>query len=411
MADIFDEIDAAPVRDIFDEVEEPPAPAVAPAPVKWRGVNAEYPKGSVGIGRVLDNEEVGRTAFEAVGMVGGGGLGSFVAPGPGTIAGEIVGGLAGRKFGDAVYGPREDATLLGDIGTMSAYAVLPRGAATALKATGRAIPPSIADKLYRSAAKIETVLKPDAVRKALDAAYRTRSTVSTTGQSNLQRSISGHLSFIDDALAKNGGKFIDKQDVVKRIDDLAVDFIDMPVARPYLEELGRIRAQFIAEKPDKIPVAQAQRIKRKAWAELHAFFKKHNRLNASRETIVGEQANLKIGQALREGLEKEVPEIAGANKALGGELELQTAIDRAVGRISNKDIVSIMDPLVMEAFTKETWGPGIKAMVARKLLEWPRFKSYLAIEIANAGKRPLLKARPGATAALPIIGGLFTDYQ
>jgi hypothetical protein len=345
--------------------------------------------------------------METGGMIGGGLLGAPLGPG-GILAGETAGYVAGKR--GASYLLDEPQEPIGkDIGEGALFSIVPRGLATAGKAVLRQIPISVADKLYRSAAKMETVLKPQAVRKALDAAYRTKTTVSPVGQERLAQSIEGHLGFIDDLLKKNQGKSLSKQEVVNKIDELASEFIDMPVARPYLESLGRMRQQFILEKPDVIPVQRAQAIKRKAWAELQGFFKKANRLTATRSTIVGEQVNLKIGQALREGLEREVPGIAGANKALGGELELQAAIDRAMGRISNKDIISIMDPLTVEAFSKDTWGPGLKAMVARKLLEWPRFKSYLAIEIANAGKRPLIKARPGAAAVLPAGKNLFQD--
>jgi hypothetical protein len=377
-----------------------PEPAVTPTPSGPEFNPDMYPMDALAKNVAI------RGGMETLGQVGGGLAGSVGGP-AGVLAGETAGYVAGSKGADYLLGEGKDRSIADAAKEGAIYSVVGRAIPTVAKAAAKAIPKSVADKLYRSAAKLETVLDPDNVRRLLDSAYENRIQVGTgkRGQDRLVSFLEGLSSTIDDMIKPVAGDFVSTDRAIDRALLLAKEYKDIPVAKPYLEELGGLVKQFSAEKGSLITVEQAQSIKRKAWRELETVFRKEGRINnPTSGTIVGHDFNKAVGSALREEIETKIPGIAGPNQAWGDAIELQRAVDRAVGRISNKDILSIMDPLAMAAAKNtELWGPGMKAAIARRLLEWPRFKSILAIEIANAGKRPLLKATPGA-AAIPQIG-------
>lgn len=56
-------------------------------------------------------ESIGRALISGLASLGGGALGSLIAPGAGTIGGGIAGGLLGDKIGDAIFGSSKEPAM------------------------------------------------------------------------------------------------------------------------------------------------------------------------------------------------------------------------------------------------------------------------------------------------------------
>ena len=102
-----------------------------------------------------------------------------------------------------------------------------------------------------------------------------------------------------------------------------------------------------------------------------------------------------VARAAKEALEEIIPEIKLLNATEGALIDLQTHIERASARITNRDLLGIGMPI------KGTMGgvvggyPGATAGLALGLLDTPIVKSKIAI-VLNRLKKQGIKVVPSA---------------
>ena len=121
----------------------------------------------------------------------------------------------------------------------------------------------------------------------------------------------------------------------------------------------------------------------------------------SSATIESQKA---LARGIKEELEVQFPEIKGLNKQESQLYDLQPALERAVRRIDNHDIISLGSKVTAGAGAALGGAPGaVAGSILEKTLGMPLVKSQLAIAInaASKGKIPLnvAQARVAAYAA------------
>jgi len=208
--------------------------------------------------------------------------------------------------------------------------------------------------------------------------------VSRGGIASMQGKVDALKSSIDDAL-KGSGATVDKSAIASRLDDFTKYIKETDLApQERLAALEKLKDQIVTNihMPDKIPVAQAQRIKQAIYARLKDAY---GELGSD---FV--QAQKYLARGAKDEIAAAVPEVAGLNAK---EAELINALELAKHRAfitGNKDIGGL------------AWLTANPAQFAAFMADRsPLFKSILA-RIMNTGAQnaPAIGAATGA-AVLP----------
>jgi hypothetical protein len=128
---------------------------------------------------------------------------------------------------------------------------------------------------------------------------------------------------------------------------------------------------------------QAQKIKVNIYEELESFYEK------VKSSPVKVKAKKLMARAAKEFLEEVIPEIEQLNKQYGPLKELRKALDRAAGRIQNRDLMGIGLPIKGGAGYAVTGAQpaGAVAGAVWGLLDTPKVKAKLALLINGMQKR------------------------
>ena len=138
-----------------------------------------------------------------------------------------------------------------------------------------------------------------------------------------------------------------------------------------MAEIQKIKADFIKERGRKIPVAEAHRI--------------HLAPNHNLRKSLGEKSNLQIEAAkqLARGLKEEVarliPEVGSANLKASALIKFEEALEKTVGRLTNRDIVSLGSHVAVSG-SKE----GMMYRITLKALDSAQVKTALAVALHEA---------------------------
>lgn len=123
---------------------------------------------------------------------------------------------------------------------------------------------------------------------------------------------------------EKGGFKLDAKSDLAAIDDVVNQFEGV------LDDMGR----------DYVTVGEMQKFKQDLYDKT-SWNKKR-----SQGTKIGEDINKNLGRGAREAIEEVDPNIAGLNRQLGDLLDLKPNIERAAGRIGNRNALGIQTPLV-----------------------------------------------------------------
>lgn len=142
-------------------------------------------------------------------------------------------------------------------------------------------------------------------------------------------------------------------DLVKEIDDLAKSTIN--------------------RLDSTIPVEKAQEIKVATQNYLKKFY--------NREAPLKFEVQKQVTRGLKEEIAKQVPEIAKLNARDRKLIGLEEALEKAVKRIDNRNIIGLNDMLAVGGGLASSGGVGAAATLGifRRLIESPAFKSQRAI--------------------------------
>jgi hypothetical protein len=280
-------------------------------------------------------------------------------------------------------------------------------AGPATRAAGKAIRPvakRAGEALYQSALKpTKAVLKhvrtapgggEDAARQTLiQAGLQEGIPVSASGARKVESLVDSLNAEVQQRIAEAGraGKAVDPTHVEQAIRDVAKDFTHQINAQPELAAIETVRSNFMANPNvakqvqgpagkatvmQDIPVERAQEMKVNTYKGLRG---KYGRELGG--TIEAEKAG---ARGLREGIEREVPEVGPLNAREGAMIPLEEAIADAMRRRGNYAMFGLT-PLVgaIPAITHGNMWPLLAALVDRA----PGVVSRTGIWINRTGQR------------------------
>lgn len=391
-----------------DKLKPPPGPTELTAEEQFAAKNPNL-YGLYGAGRALL-----RTGIEGAGTAGGAALGAMSPIPGGALAGAGAGYAGSTRAADALLGEPVD-TSVGGIAKDVAIGGAMQGAGGLVgRGIMRAMPQAMIDKLYASALKLPTSPQKMSIaeRKATINTGLAESAVPNieTGSVGKMLGFRGYNNIIDkvndfgqeiNTIIKNAtanNKTISSNEVVKRLDDLLAKGDRLTKADPnFKASIEKAKKEFL-EGSDEITAANAQEMKQ------HIYKVYQNYYGIDDATAAYVQGKKALARGLKEELETIHPDIKNLNMSEGKLLEFLDPLGRAVGRIQNRDILSLglqMSPMMGSALTGGS-GTAAKIGLASKFIDTPSVKARLAILLNRAKGAGTSKIRQAAGKATPL---------
>jgi len=202
-----------------------------------------------------------------------------------------------------------------------------------------------------------------------------------------------------DAIIESGttaGKTIDPEVVVAGLDDLITQYKYDVAPKSDLATLESLKREFMkfhgrkTKKVDTpnyllspksknvtekrmIPIGEAQKIKRMAYKKLK---KKYGQFDANQEEVAGRKA---MARTIKDEIAKVFPEVSGLNAKEGEMIRLQNALEHAMNRKANRQMVSLGGKILGTA-------SGMKGFLLNLLIDNPSVKTSLARALYKASK-------------------------
>lgn len=272
---------------------------------------------------------------------------------------------------------------------------LKAGAAVANKVASSSIPTN----LYTSALKPSTALTAEERIKRVKTALREQIPVSEYGLQKLEEGISDLNRDVSHIVvdATMSGKYINKKSLMDKLDGLneyyATNYLD---PRPYMTAVEKAK-EGLNLKPDRIPLGQAQSIKQTIYSEIKNAYDSAKKVGAEQEATGFVTARKNLAFNIKQELENVVPEIKNLNARESAMISLNESIEKAVGRISNWDLLGLAAPVVGAA-GGATPISKVSVTLLYRILGNPTVKSNLAIALSKTRKvSPMAGAIPLAT--------------
>lgn len=295
---------------------------------------------------------------------------SALAYGGGALSSKVGSGLA-LKAGATP----DQAALAGDVAGLA-------GGAGIAKLSSLASNTGLAQRMYRSALKPSTVLPEAKVQNIVQTGLREGVPVSAGGAEKL-----GNL--IDDINQQIAGKIqssaaqgatVNKFAVASRLGGTAQRFATQVNPTADLNAISESGNEFLTNQPANIPVDQAQALKQGTYQQLKG--KAYGELKSA--TIESQKA---LARGLKEELASQIPEIGDLNSRESQLIGLDGALERAVNRISNHQIIGIGTPIAAGAAKAVTGSSGMAAVAGllKAVVDDPIIKSKLAIAMSRQG--------------------------
>lgn len=335
--------------------------------------------------RTAAQDPVGLLMDASTVLTGGGGLLSGVSDAA-SMAGKVGGILS--KAGEAIN-----------------PVMLPfkTGAAVANKVAGSSLPAS----LYISSLKPSTALSAEERIKRVTTGLNERIPVTEKGMAQLEEGISGLNRDITHGIANSTiqGRTISKAKLVDELDKLETFYTDHYAdPTPYVSAVQRLKNGLIASKPNDIPLAQAQSIKQSIYGEIKTAYDSAKKVGSSNAATGAVQGRKVLARNIKDEIVKIVPEVADLNARESAMIGLNESVERAIGRISNWDLLGLAAPVVGAA-AGTTPVTKIATTLAYRILGNPAVKSKLAIALSKQRSvPPMAGAIPLALRAEQLLG-------
>ena len=256
------------------------------------------------------------------------------------------------------------------------------GINTATYGASKAIPATVAPKLYESAAKWSTTLSPTERAAITETALKNQIPLSYEGLGMVQSKL-GELgdkmdNLISSATDKNikipASKVLESlKDVKKQSGGFKIE------AAQDIKEINNIEKQFKTylkqNKITSVTPQQLQDFKTDAYKRID-FGRA-----PEKPSIAKEEAYRSMANVAKTSLEGFIPELKSINTEYGALRELQPNLQRAVGRIENRDLFSLGGATKTGAGAVVGGVPGAIAGFGQSLLEAPKIKSKAALEL------------------------------
>lgn len=293
----------------------------------------------------------------------------------------IVGPMALKLGEEAVGDPQAGVqpNLAGALGEAGTYAVAPELARAGVGAVADQLP-GAAREMYQSALKPSTRTAPTKVEQMISTGLDNAIPVSKAGVDKLAGLIDDVNDKIQATIDASPNTPINKFAVTSRLGDTAKQFANQVNPDADLEAIGNSGNEFLKNQPGAIPASEAQQLKTGTYQQLKD--KAYGQLSTA--AIEAQKA---LARGLKEELANQFPELSDLNKQDSDFYGLQGALEKAVQRIGNHQLIGIGTPLA-GAGAKAITGSNAAAATAgvmKAVLDNPMVKSRLAISLSKAG--------------------------
>ena len=253
---------------------------------------------------------------------------------------------------------------------------------TAMYGATKAIPTTVAPKLYESAAKWSTTLKPEERAAITETALKNQIPLSYEGLGKVQSKLGELGNKMDNLIANATDQNIKipATKVLESLKDVKKTSGGFKIeAAQDIKEINDIEQRFKTYlKQNKITSVTPQQLQEfKADAYKRIDFGRA----PEKPSIAKEQAYRSMANVAKTSLEGFIPELKSINTQYGALRELQPNLQRAVGRIENRDLFSLGGAAKTGAGAAIGGIPGAGLGFAQSLLEAPTIKSKAALNL------------------------------
>lgn len=311
---------------------------------------------------------------------------------PVGTAGQVIGGIGLGEAVGPVLGPAAE--------------LVKRGASRAV------LLGKTPEAAYESAMKPSTTLpqaqRASVVQTGLDNAIP----VSKAGLEKIGDLIDDYNQKISGQIAADPNRPIDPNAVATRVDRAKARFANQVNAGGDLAAIDASKQQFLQEQgatpgnpAPPMGAAKAQAMKQGTYSVLKGKF--------GEQGSAAVEAQKDLARGLKEEIATQFPELNDLNASESKLLDLQPILERAVGRISNHQLIGIGTP-VAGAAAQAVTGSGTAGAVASTLkavLDNPMVKSRLAIAVSKSAKVPLAQAAARVQAYSTALGSAVGGSQ
>jgi hypothetical protein len=256
-------------------------------------------------------------------------------------------------------------------------------AGKAVKATGNVlgdVTETAAQRLYQSALKPSTKLSDAARTNVLDTGLREGIPVSPGGVEKLGNLMDDLNQKIADTIqqANRQGATVNKMDVASRLGDVGNKFKTQVNPDADLAAIQKSGEEFVRNNPNQIPIADAQAMKQGTYQQI-----KNSYGQLSAATVESQKA---LARGLKEEIASQFPEVGDLNSRESNLIGLDKELERAVGRISNHQLMGIGTPLAAAGAKAISGSTGVAAAAGmlKAIVDDPFVKSKLAIAISKS---------------------------
>ena len=253
---------------------------------------------------------------------------------------------------------------------------------TTMYGASKVIPKTVAPMMYESAAKWSTTLKPEERAAITETALKNQIPLDYSGLGKVQSKLTDlgdkMDSLIINATDKNikipATKVLDSlKDVKKQSGGFKIE------AAQDIKEINDIEKQFKTylkqNKITSVTPQQLQEFKSDAYKRID-----YGRA-PEKPSIAKEEAYKGMAGSARESLEGFIPELRAINTQYGSLRELQPNLQKAVGRIENRDLMGLGATAKTGAGGALGGIPGALVGFSQSLLDSPKIKGRTALEL------------------------------
>ena len=287
----------------------------------------------------------------------------------------------GKKFAEDV----QSGNYAGAAGTLAGtgiQAALMRGPQATVRAP--AVAQTAAERMYQSALKPGPGSYSTAeVKGMVGTGLESRIPVTAQGAQKLDGLIADLNNKVQAQIqyGSKQGITIDPNAVAARADQARTRFATQVNPNADLAAIDASQAEFLKNNPNPIPAAEAQAMKQGTYQQLKG--KAYGELKSA-----SVEAQKSLARGIKEELETQFPEIKGLNAQEARFIDLDGALERAIRRIDNHQLIGLGTPLAVGAGGVVTGTPVGAATTGllKMLFDNPEVKSRVAIALSTASK-------------------------
>lgn len=236
-----------------------------------------------------------------------------------------------------------------------------------------------AQKLYQSALKPSTTLSDIERAKILSTGLREGIPVNTAGAVKLGKELDELNTKIGHVIeqGKKGGDVVETATIVKYLNDVKKRVGQTINGKSRLDEIAVIEDNFLKQYGETIHTDIAQQIKKNTYQVLRKSY------GELKSTAI--EAEKTMARGIKEELVKKYPELSDLNARDSALINLDKALEKAVSRINNRDVVGLGTTVAGSA------NPFLG--VFKAIIDNPTIKSKIGIALQKAADRVPRKSR------------------